>query len=263
MTSTGTLQDRVAVITGGTRGIGRGIAEAFLAEGASVVVSGRSQSKGEQALAEMGAGDRAHFIACDVKDRAAVRALVDGTAERYGGVDILVNNAGGSDGFANVHEMTDEAWDNAMNWTLNSVFWATRAALPYMIAKQWGRVISISSVESKQANKASVSHYITAKHGMNGFVKAVAFEYGTQGITSNAICPGGVETDLTMEAGPAAAAAMGITYEQFLEAYASESMIKRLNTVEEIAAMAVLLAGPAGGGITGALINVDGGTASW
>src|SRR5262245_28726039 len=102
MTSTGLLKDRVAVITGGTRGIGRGIAEAFLAEGASVVVSGRSPAKGEEALAEMDAGERAHFIACDVKDREAVRALIDGSAERFGSVDILVNNAGGSDGFANV-----------------------------------------------------------------------------------------------------------------------------------------------------------------
>jgi 3-hydroxybutyrate dehydrogenase/3-oxoacyl-[acyl-carrier protein] reductase len=263
MTSTGQLQDRVAVITGGTRGIGRGIADAFVAEGAKVVVSGRSAAKGEQALAEMGAGDRAHFIACDVKDRDAVRALIDAAAEHFGSVDILVNNAGGSDGFANVHQMTDEAWDNALDWTLNSTFWATRAALRYMVANQWGRVICISSVESKQANKAMVSHYITAKHGMNGFVKAVAFEYGTQGITSNAICPGAVETDLTMEAGPAAAEAMGVTYEQFLEAYASESMIKRLTTVEEVAAMALLLASPVGAGITGALINVDGGTASW
>jgi NAD(P)-dependent dehydrogenase (short-subunit alcohol dehydrogenase family) len=263
MTSTGQLKDRVAVITGGTRGIGRGIAEAFLAEGASVVVSGRSATKGAEALAEMDAGERAHFIACDVKDRDAVRSLIDGSAERFGSVDILVNNAGGSDGFANVHEMTDEAWDNALDWTLNSTFWATRAALRYMVANQWGRIICISSVESKQANKAMVSHYITAKHGMNGFAKAVAFEYGTQGITSNAICPGGVETDLTKEAGPAAAKAMGITYQEFLDAYAAESMTKRLTTVEEVAAMAVLLASPVGAGITGALINVDGGTASW
>jgi 3-hydroxybutyrate dehydrogenase/3-oxoacyl-[acyl-carrier protein] reductase len=261
---TGTsLQDRVAIVTGGTRGIGRGIAEGFLAEGAKVVVSSRSEAKGRQALDEMGAGDRAIFISCDVRDRQAIDDLVDRSAAHFGSVDILVNNAGGSDGFANVHEMTDEAWSNAMDWILNSTFWATRAALRHMVRQQYGRIIAISSVESKQANKAAVSHYITAKHGMNGFVKAVAFEYGTQGITSNAICPGGVETDLTREAGPAAAEQMGITYEEFLAGYAADSMIKRLNTVEEIAAMAVLLAGPHGGGITGALINVDGGTASW
>ena len=132
-----------------------------------------------------------------------------------------------------------------------------------MVDQQWGRVINISSVESKQANKAMVSHYITAKHAMNGFTKAVAFEYGQQGITSNAICPGGVETDLTREAGAAAAEAMGITYEQFLESYAADSMTKKLNTVEEIAAVAVLLASDLGAGITGSTINVDGGTASW
>jgi 3-hydroxybutyrate dehydrogenase len=257
------IKDRVAVITGGTRGIGRGIAEAFLAEGGKVVVSGRSTAKGEQALAEMKAGDRAHFVACDVKDRGAVQSLVDESAAHFGTVDILVNNAGGSGGFAQVHEMTDEAWSDAMDWVLNSAFWATRAALRYMVDQQWGRVINISSVESKQANKAMVSHYITAKHGMNGFTKAVAFEYGQQGITSNAICPGGVETDLTMEAGATAAEAMGITYDQFIEEYASESMIKRLVTVEEIAAVAVLLASREGAGITGALINVDGGTAPW
>lgn len=257
------LKDRVAVVTGGTRGIGRGIAEGFLAEGGKVVVSGRSADKGAQALEEMGAGDRAHFIACDVKDRGAVQALVDGTADHFGTVDVLVNNAGGSDGFAMVHELTDAAWDNCMDWSLNSTFWATRAALAHMVGQQWGRIISISSTESKQASKAMVSHYITAKHAMNGFVKAVAFEYGPMGITSNAICPGAIETDLMIDNGPAAAEAAGITYEQFLQAYADESMIKRLNTVAEVAAVAVLLASEEGGGITGALLNVDGGTASW
>jgi len=257
------LDGRVAVVTGGTRGIGRGIAEALLAEGAKVVVSGRSAAKGEQALAEMGAGDRAHFVACDVTDRDSVKALIDASAAHFGSLDILVNNAGGSSGFAKIHELTDGAWDLALTWTLNSVFWATRAALPHMLERRWGRVISISSVESKQANKEAVSHYITAKHGLNGFVKATAFEYGAFGITSNAICVGAVETDMMKDGGAVAAAAMGITYEQFLEGYAADSMIKRLNTVEEVAAMAVLLAGPAGAGITGALLNVDGGTASW
>ena len=259
----GKLQDRVAVITGGTRGIGRGIAEAFLDEGAKVVVSGRSTDKGQQALEEMKAGDSAHFIACDVKSQEAVERLIDGTVEHFGTVDILVNNAGGSDNFALVHELTDEAWKNALDWSLNSAFWATRQALRHMVPQERGRVIFISSVEGKQAQKPMVSHYITAKHALNGFAKAVAYEYGPTGITSNAICPGAVETDLMLDAGPGAAEAMGITYEEFLDGYAQESMIKRLNTVEEIAAVAVLLASDAGGGITGALLNVDGGTASW
>jgi len=257
------LDKRVAVITGGTRGIGRGIAEAFAAAGAAVVLGGRSQAKGDQALGEMGIGDRAMFATCDVRRREDVENLVDKAAERYGSVDIMVNNAGGSDRFAPVHEMTDEAWLNALDFNLNAVFWGSRRALRYMLEHGWGRIINISSVEGKQANKSAVSHYITNKHAINGLTKAVAFEYGTKGITSNAICPGAIETDTMRELGPQAAAGAGITYQQFLDNYAAESAIKRLNTVEEVAAMATLLASDLGGGITGALINVDGGTAQW
>ena len=258
------LDGKVAAITGGTRGIGRGIAEAFLAEGASVVVSGRSAEKGERALAEMGVGDRARFIAGDVLNQADAEAVPDAAVEAYGRIDILVNNAGGSGGFGLVHELSDEAWNVTADWILNSTFWATRRALQHMVRQgEGGRIINISSVEGKQANKAAVSPYIVFKHALNGFTKAVAFEYGPMGITSNAICPGAIETDLMMEAGPTAAATAGITYEEFLDNYAQESMIKRLNTVEEVAAMAVLLASPAGGGITSGLMNVDGGTAAW
>jgi len=257
------LDKKVAVITGGTRGIGRGIAEAFAAEGAAVVLSGRSPDKGQQALDEMGLGDRAMFVQCDVRRQADVNNLVDQAAQRYGSVDILVNNAGGSDGFALVHEMSDEAWLNALEWNLNAVFWGTRRALRYMLERGWGRIINISSVEGKQANKPTVSHYITNKHAINGLTKAVAFEYGPKGITCNAICPGAIETDTMRELGPQAAAGAGITYQQFMDNYAQESAIKRLNTVQEVAALASLLASDIGGGITGALINVDGGTAQW
>ena len=257
------LDKKVAVITGGTRGIGRGIAEAFAAQGAAVVMGGKSQAKGEQALDEMGVGDRAMFVPTDVRQQADVNNLIDQAAKRYGSVDILVNNAGGSDRFALVHEMTDEAWQNALDFNLNAAFWGTRRALRYMLERGFGRIINISSVEGKQANKPAVAHYITNKHALNGLTKAVAFEYGTLGITCNAICPGAIETDTMRELGPQAAAGAGITYEQFLENYAQESAIKRLNKVEEVAAMATLLASEIGGGITGALINVDGGTAQW
>jgi 3-hydroxybutyrate dehydrogenase len=257
------LQGRVALVTGGTRGIGRGIADAFLGEGASVMMSSRSEAKGKQALEEVDAGDRADFISCDGRDREAVNALVDATIARYGKVDILVNNAGGSDGFAPVHLMTDEAWDNALQLGINTTFWATRRALGNMVENRWGRIINISSVEGKVGNKPAVSHYTANKAAINGLTKAVAAEYGTQGITSNAILPGAIETDMMMEAGPGAAASAGITYEQFLDIYAQESMIKRLNKVEEVAAVALLLASEAGAGITGGLINVDGGTSPY
>jgi 3-hydroxybutyrate dehydrogenase/3-oxoacyl-[acyl-carrier protein] reductase len=258
----GTLAKRVAVITGGTRGIGRGIAEGFLAQGAVVVVSGKSADKGKRAIEEMDS-DNVHFITCDVRDQTQIEHLIDETARRFGSVDILVNNAGGTDGWALVHELSDAAWQNALNWNLNAVFWASRRALRLMLERKWGRIINISSVEGKQGNKPAVSHYITNKHAINGLTKAIAHEYGPQGITCNAICPGAIETDLMKEAGPGAAASAGITYEQFLDNYAQESSIKRLNTVEEVAAMASLLASEVGAGITGALLNVDGGTAQW
>jgi NAD(P)-dependent dehydrogenase (short-subunit alcohol dehydrogenase family) len=257
------LDKKVAVITGGTRGIGRGIAEAFASAGAAVVLSGKSPDKGQQALDEMGVGDRAMFVQCDVRRQEDVNNLVDQAAKRYGSVDIMVNNAGGSDRFALVHEMSDEAWQNALDFNLNAVFWGSRRALRYMIERGWGRIINISSVEGKQGNKPAVSHYITNKHAINGLTKAVATEYGTRGITCNAICPGAIETDTMRELGPQAAASAGITYQQFLDNYAAESAIKRLNTVQEVAAMATLLASEVGAGITGSLINVDGGTSQW
>ena len=255
------LAGRVALITGGTRGIGRGIAEAFLAEGARVVVNGRSPDKGAELLAELGAGERAYFVAGDARAQSDVERVVDAVVAHFGRVDVLVNNAGGSSGYALVAELSDDAWREAFDWIVNSTFWATRRALRDMLPRRWGRVINISSVEGKRANKAAVAHYITAKHALNGFTKAVAFEYGPHGITCNAICPGAIETDMMRSAGPAAAQAVGITYAEFLDRYAQEAAIKRLNTVEEVAAVAVMLASEAGGGVTGSLIDVDGGTA--
>lgn len=259
----GKCADRVAAVTGGSRGIGRAIAEALLAEGASIAICGRSAEKGKSALDEMNADDRGYFVACDVRRQDEVESFIDDTARHFGALDILVSNAGGTDGFARVHELSDEAWNNALAWNLNSTFWATRRALPYMLRNRWGRVIAISSVEGKQATKPALSHYITNKHAINGFVKAVAYEYGPDGITSNAICPGAIETDTMRDAGGAAAAAAGISYQEFLDRYAQESMIKRLIGADEVAAMAVLLASDAGAGITGALLNVDGGSAPW
>lgn len=259
--STVDLTGKVAAITGGSRGIGRGIAEAFLAAGAQVAINGRSPDKGAQAIAEMAAGDDAIFVAGDVTVQADTEAFVDATVARFGRLDILVNNAGGSSGYAPVAELSDDAWTQANNWILNSCFWATRRALKTMEKQGSGRIINISSVEGRQANKSAVSHYITFKHAMNGFTKAVAFEYGAQGITSNAISPGGIETDLMLENGPAAAESMGVSYEEFKDGYAQDAAIKRLNTVAEVGAVALLLASEAGGGINGAVMAVDGGTA--
>lgn len=254
------LSGKVVAVTGGSRGIGKGIAEALLRTGASVAINGRNEEKGHQTIKEIGEDQPIIFIKGDVRKQSEVENFIAKTIEKFGQIDILINNAGGSGGFAPVYELTDEAWENAAAWILHSTFWATRAALRDMNQRGWGRIINISSVEGRQANKENVAHYITFKHAMNGFTKAVAFENGAKGITCNAISPGAVETDLMMEQGPAAAASMGISYEEFKQNYAQESSIKRLNTTDEVSGLAVFLCSELGSGITGAILPVDGGT---
>jgi len=258
----GELDGRVACITGGTRGIGRAIAEAFVREGANVVINGRSEEKGQQALEEMGAGEAAHFVAGDVKQRADCEALIDATVARYGRIDILVPNAGGGANHAPVAQLTDEAMQDALVWNFWHTFWTMRAAFAHMIPQGFGRVLAISSVEGK-VGKPGISIYVVSKHAINGLVKSAAREVGTMGITVNALCPGAIETDVMKAEGPGAAEAMGLTYEGLLAAFAEESAIKRLNEVEDVAHVAVLLASDAGAGITGSLISIDGGTSPY
>lgn len=256
------LQDRVAVVTGGTAGLGRGIAEAFLREGAKVVLNGRSQEKGDKVLAELGAGDRAVFRQGDVMVQADIESLVDYAVEHFGRIDIMVNNAGGTGNAQPIALMSDEEWALNMKWNVDSTFFGTRRALQHMLPNKFGRIINMSSVEGKHG-KAVLSGYVTAKHAINGFTKCAAKEVGTEGITVNALCPGLVITDIVRENGPRTAAAMGITFDEMVDLFASESAIKRPNTVEEVAAMAVLLASDVGAGITGALLSIDGGTAAY
>jgi 3-hydroxybutyrate dehydrogenase len=254
------LKGKCAVVTGGSRGIGRGVAEALLGAGANVVISGTNAEKGRRTLEEIDAGDALVFHQADARSQSDTEGLIAAAASTFGRVDILVNNAGGSGGFALVGDMSDEAWREAADWILNSAFWATRAALKHMVPAGWGRIISISSLESKTMQTPMAAHYATFKLALNGFMRCVAVEYGKQGITANSICPGLVETDLTRTAGMANAEASGITYQQFIDSYAEKTLTGRINTVEEVAAVALLLASPAGAGITGSTINVDAGT---
>ena len=186
----GVLDGRVACITGGTRGIGLGIAKGFLDEGAMVVVNGRDRAKAEQTLDALDAGDRVHFIAGDVKQRESCEAIVDGTVDHFGRIDILVANAGGGTGHAPIVDLTDEAMQDALVWNFWHTFWTMRRAFHYMIPQQFGRVMSVSSLEGK-VGKPGISIYVTAKHAINGLTKSAAHEVGTLGITVNALCPGG------------------------------------------------------------------------
>jgi 3-hydroxybutyrate dehydrogenase len=256
----GQLDGKVACITGGTRSIGRQMAEAFLAEGASVVVNGRLADKGRQCLEEMNAGDRADFFAGDATDQAAVEGLIDFTIERYGQLDICCLNSGGVAATAPVAQMSDEEWKLEIDWNLNHVFWGMRRALQHMIPRQSGRVLVTSSVEGK-LGKPGLPGYSATKHAVNGLVKAAAQEVGTLGITVNALLPGLIETDILVSTGPASAQMMGLdSYDALLDMFAQESAIKRLNTVEEVGAVAVMLASDAARNITGCLFPIDGGT---
>jgi NAD(P)-dependent dehydrogenase (short-subunit alcohol dehydrogenase family) len=149
-----------------------------------------------------------------------------------------------------------------MVWNFWHTFWTMRAALNHMIPREWGRIITMSSVEGK-VGKPAISSYVAAKHAINGLTKSAAREVGTLGITVNAVCPGAIETDVMMAQGPGAAEAMGLTYEGLLDVFAQESAVKRLNDCEDVAMVAVLLASDAGAGITGSMISIDGGTSPY
>lgn len=255
------LDGKVAAITGGTAGIGRAIAEAFLAEGARVVVNGRNGERGKQVVSELGE-DRARFHQGDVTAKEGVEGTVEAAVEHFGRIDIMVNNAGGAERLAPLVDLYDEDWELVMRWNLYSTFWGTRAALRHMLPQKYGRIINMSSIEGKHG-KPVLTAYVAAKHAIIGLTKAVAKEVGTEGVTVNGICPGLVITDIIKRNGPETAKAMGLTFDEMVALFAAESAIKRPNTAEEVAAVAVLLASDAAAGITGAIYSVDGGTAAY
>ncbi len=254
------LENKAAFVTGGSAGIGRGIVEAYLAEGARVVVGSRNTDVGQKMLDELDAGDALHFVQTDVTRQSDVEALVDRTVELLGGLDVAVLNAGGVGTSAPVLKMSDEEWRFELDINLNHTFWGTRAALRHMTTQGSGRVITMSSIEGKHA-KAGVAGYVANKHAINGLTKAVAKEVGPSGITVNAICPGLVLTDL-----PKSKEGQGLgvgSFQAVIDLYSRDAALQRIVTVEEVAAAAVFLASDAASGITGTLLSVDGGTAHY
>ena len=252
------LDDKVAVVTGGTRGIGRRIVERFLEYGASVVFTGRDEETGRAAEKELDRGGRATFVAGDVTSRPDVDRMVDAAVSAYGRLDVLVNNAGGGASFGQVIGIEDTAWHDTIALNLHSVFYATRRALTHMLNNGSGRIITISSMEGRHADPG-MSAYGAAKHAVIGLMQAVAHEVGPDGITANCICPGMVMTDLLREQGSAIAAGMGMDFGQLVDSFTRKSALRRPTTTDEVAMVAVLLASDAGAGITGSAWSVDGG----
>jgi NAD(P)-dependent dehydrogenase (short-subunit alcohol dehydrogenase family) len=253
------LEDRVAVVTGGSRGIGAGIVRAFLGAGARVAFNGRNPQTGRELVDELGTPDSLWYCQGSVTETQDVRRLVDGTVARFGKLDILVNNAGGSAALGPIVEIEETAWEHDLRLNLTSVFLATQAALRHMLPAGYGTIINISSVEGKVA-APSMGAYVAAKHGVNGLTKAVAAEVGRAGITVNAICPGLILTDAVMQGGPDLAESLGMTFDEMVDKlFRSKTLTGELNTVEQVAEMALFLASAVGRGITGATLSVDAG----
>ena len=256
------LADRTAFITGGGRGIGRAVAQAFAREGARVFVVARTVEEVERVAAELraefGEGAAAH-AACDVSDpRSVVEAFAAARAFLGDGPDILVNNAGVAES-SKFTETSDEFWRRHLDINLSGTFHCMREALPSMLAKGWGRVINVASVAGK-TGAPYVAAYAASKHGVLGLTRSVALEVAARGVTVNAVCPGYVDTEMTARAVENITAKTGRPADEALEAIKRMSPQQRLVTPEEVAALALLLASQEGRGITGQAINVDGGT---
>ena len=255
------LKNKLAFITGGGRGIGRAIALAFAREGADIAVVARTSAQVAQVAAEVAEqyGVRTFHATCDVGDAASVaRAFASVTEHFGGGPDILVNNAGIAES-APFHKTSDERWQRIININLNGTFYCTRAALPTMLERGWGRVINIASIAGK-LGAPYIAAYNASKHGVLGLTRSLAMEVAPKGITANAICPGYVETDMAAQAIANITAKTGQSADAARLQIEAMSPQKRMVTAEEVAEMAVLLASDAGRGITGQSINIDGGT---
>ena len=252
------LADRVALVTGGGRGIGRAVALAFAREGAHVAVTARTAAEIDAVAAEIRAlGRKALAVPCDVGERAQVDDAARRVAEGLGPVEILVNNAGIAVS-AKFLDTDDALWERHLRVNLTGAFLVTRAVLPGMLAARWGRVINVASIAGRQGYPY-VAAYAASKHGLLGLTRALAQEVVTAGVTVNAICPGYVATDLTRASARNIQERTGRTYDEAIRSLAAYSPQKRLIEPEEVAALAVLLASDEGRGVTAQAWNVDGG----
>jgi len=245
------LKDKLALITGGGRGIGRAIALLFAQHGAHIAVAARTSEQVESVAREI--GDNATALVCDVSDPQSVAAMFADVQP-----DILVNNAGVAESAAFV-QTTDELWQRHLAINLSGTFYCTRAALPAMVERGWGRIINIASIAAK-AGAPYIAAYAASKHGVLGLTRSVALEVATTGVTVNAICPGYVETEMVDRGVERITKRTGRSAEEALDMLKRMSPQNRLVTPEEVAALALLLASDEGRGITGQGINIDGGT---
>ncbi|MCK3775786.1 3-oxoacyl-ACP reductase FabG [Ensifer sesbaniae] len=241
------LKDKVALVTGGSRGIGAAIAKRLAAEGATVAVTySQSKAKAETLVTEITrAGGSALAIKADNREAGAVEAAVQTVAEKHGRIDILVNNAGVFDA-GTVTEVTTDDFDRTIDVNVKAVFLATRAAAAHM--PDGGRVISIGSNLAARVPWPGMSLYVLSKSALVGFTKAVARDLGPRGITVNVVHPGSTDTDMNPADGEHAGPQRGLM------------AIPRFNEASDVAGVVAWLAGPDGRSVTGAEFTIDGGT---
>jgi 3-hydroxybutyrate dehydrogenase len=255
------LGGKVALVTGSTSGIGLAIAQGFAAEGAHIVINGfgaPDDIEKERAGIESRFGVRCLYSGADMSKADQIAAMVAQAQETLGSLDILVNNAG-IQFVAPVEEFPPEKWDQIIAINLSAAFHATRAAVPGMKAKKWGRIINTASAHALVASPFK-SAYVAAKHGIAGLTKTVALETATFGITANAICPGYVWTPLVEKQIPETMQARGLTREQVInDVLLHAQPTREFVTVDEVAALAVFLASDKAKSITGGILPMDGG----
>ncbi len=242
------LEGKIALVTGGSQGIGESIANALAAAGALVVVAARSEDKAAAvAHAITSAGGRAEAVRLDVTNPASVSAAFKGIVEKHGKLDVLVNNAGITDDGL-ILRMSKESWDKVLTTDLTGVFLCAQEAAKVMLKKKVpGRIVNITSVVGLMGNPGQ-TNYAAAKAGVVGFTKALAREIGSRGITVNAVAPGYIETSMT-----------GALNDDQKKALVDQIVLGRLGTGADVAAAVVYLASDAAAYVTGTCLNVSGG----
>jgi len=252
------LAGRIALVTGGGRGIGRAVALALAAEGADVAVAARSADELEETVSAIrAAGRRGEAILCDVTQRPNVDAMIARVRSGLGDPLILINNAGVA-ASAKLTDTTDEMWDQMLRVNATGAFYCTRAVLPAMLQAKWGRVINVASIAAK-VGAPYIAAYVASKHALLGLTRAVAAEVAARGITVNAVCPGYVDTEMTDASTANIASRTGRSEQDARKILEGFSPQGRLMTAGEVAALTAFLCSEAARGVNGQGLVVDGG----